>query len=395
MKIIYIHQYFKTPQEGGAIRSYHLAKALVAQGHQVEMITTHNQKNYQHQYVKGISVHCLPVFYDNHLGFWGRLRAFVRFVIGAYRKAKSIKGADVCYATSTPLTVGLVALLLKRRYKLKFFFEVRDLWPQAAIELGFLKNKWLIGLALSLEKKIYRNADKIIALSPPMQAYIKAKVPQKQVIFIPNLADTAFFEVQFQLPSKFFTVLYIGTLGLANHLDYLLDLAHLAQKRGNTALQFKIMGEGGQAEKLIKRANDLHLQNVLFLPKANKIAVKEALSTAQAVYISFKDLPTLQTNSPNKFFDGLASGKLMIVNTKGWLKDLVTQHQCGFYAPPNAPAEALSNLLQFIENPHLLLEYQKNARKLAEKEFSLQVYLPVFLELFEQFGQVLHKTANN
>lgn len=385
MKIIYIHQYFKTPQEGGAIRSYHLAKTLIAQGHQVEMITTHNQKTYQHQSIEGISVHYLPIFYDNRLGFWGRLKAFVRFVIGAYLKASKLKGASLCYATSTPLTVGLVALLLKKRHQLKFFFEVRDLWPQAAIELGMLKNKWLIRWALFLEKKIYQNAEKIIALSPAMQADIQTKIPHKEVLLLPNLADTAFFTPSYHAKNTPFVILYIGTIGLANHLQSLLELAYFAQQQGNTSMQFKIMGEGAQTEILIKKANELALQNVFFLPKGDKIAVREALNQAQAVYISFKDLPVLQSNSPNKFFDGLASAKLMIVNTKGWLKDLVEKHQCGFYAPPDAPAEAYQRLQDFVQHQELLLTYQKNARALAENTFSLQVQSLTFLSFFEHF----------
>ena len=79
MKILYVHQYFKTPQEGGSIRSYYLAKGLVDAGHQVTMITTHNE-TYEVRNVDGIQVHYLPVNYDNKLGFFRRLFAFWKFV---------------------------------------------------------------------------------------------------------------------------------------------------------------------------------------------------------------------------------------------------------------------------------------------------------------------------
>ena len=114
MKIIYIHQYFKTYSDGGSSRSYYLAKALTDNGYEVEMITSHNEPFYKKVNIEGITVHYLPVYYDNAYGFIGRVRSFLNFVIKAYRLALSIKNAHLCYATSTPLTVGIIALLLKK-----------------------------------------------------------------------------------------------------------------------------------------------------------------------------------------------------------------------------------------------------------------------------------------
>lgn len=385
MKIIYLHQYFKTPKEGGAIRSYYLARALVKAGHEVEMITSHNQKKYIHRTIEGISVHYLPVFYANQLGFWGRIRAFFKFLWQAYQKAKTIHDAEICYATSTPLSIGLLALLLKKRQGIKYIFEVRDLWPQAPIELGFIKGKLFIKFLYYLEKKIYQNAESIVALSPGIRQSISIKVPQKEVISIPNLADTAFFQMTEQSNSSNdkFTILYTGTLGLANHLEYLLELAFYIQEKGDERFQFKIMGEGARREHLIAQAKEMNLKNLHFIANGNKDSVKETLEMAQAVYISFGDAPVLQTNSPNKFFDGLAAGKLILTNTKGWIKELVESQECGLYASPKELESVYIELISFLKNPEKLSHYQKNARKLAEDRFSLEVNLSHFLALFD------------
>jgi len=385
LKIIYLHQYFKTPKEGGAIRSYYLARALVKAGHEVEMITSHNQQKYIHTHIEGISIHYLPVFYTNQLGFWARMKAFLKFFWQAYQKAKTFPDAEICYATSTPLSIGLLALLLKKRQGIKYIFEVRDLWPQAPIELGFIKGKLFIKFLYYLEKKIYQNAESIVALSPGIRQSISIKVPQKEVISIPNLADTEFFQMteQSNLSNDKFTILYTGTLGLANHLEYLLELAFYIQEKGDTHIQFQLMGEGARREHLIAQAKEMNLKNLHFIANGNKDSVKETLEMAQAVYISFGDAPVLQTNSPNKFFDGLAAGKLILTNTKGWIKELVESQECGLYASPKELESVYVELISFLKNPEKLSHYQKNARKLAEDRFSLEVNLPHFLGLFD------------
>ena len=110
MRILYIHQYFKTPEEGGAIRSYYIASALVEAGHEVVMLTSHNKRRYEVKHINGIEVHYLPVFYENRLHTPGRSKAFLQFVWQACRLLLRLRPFDLCYASSTPLTAGLPAL---------------------------------------------------------------------------------------------------------------------------------------------------------------------------------------------------------------------------------------------------------------------------------------------
>ncbi len=123
MKILYIHQYFKTPEEGGSIRSYYLASGLVKNGYEVEMITTHNDQRYEVKIIQGIRVHYLPVYYDNNLGFVRRIIAFLRFYFLALEVAKTIKDVNLVYAMTTPLTVGMIAMRLKKKLDLPYYFE--------------------------------------------------------------------------------------------------------------------------------------------------------------------------------------------------------------------------------------------------------------------------------
>ena len=190
MRILYLHQYFKTPEDGGAIRSYHIAKAMVSKGHQVDLITAHNKKEYLIKRVEGIRVHYLPASYDNSFGKLKRIYSFIRFAYLALKLAKKIK-AEICYATSTPLTIGWIALKLNKKLGLPYVFEVRDLWPEAPKQLGFIKSKSLFSILKKIEKRIYYRADKIIALSPGIQKGIEEIAPAQKVELIPNFSNNS------------------------------------------------------------------------------------------------------------------------------------------------------------------------------------------------------------
>ncbi len=368
MKILYLHQYFKTPEEGGAIRSYHIASALAKAGHQVEVISAHNEANSITKKMEGFTVHYLPVPYDNSLSPLRRKLAFINFLWKAYKKASSIP-ADLCYATSTPLTIGLLALLLKKRRGLPFIFEVRDLWPEAPIQLGYIKGERMKKWLRKLELKTYEAAEHIIALSVGMAGPIKKMVGEKKVSMVPNMSDCDYFSPNPERKPQPFTVAYTGTLGKANRLEYLLNVANLCQAQG-LDIQFKICGSGAEETDLKKQAKTFGLTNTDFLGSLNKEEIKKVMDESDAVYISFDQFPILQTNSPNKFFDGLAAGKLMILNVQGWLRMLVEQNRCGFYHHPRRPESFIQKITQFLNDAEHLKTYQQNARRLGEESFS-------------------------
>ncbi len=392
MKILYLHQYFLTPEQGGAIRSYHLAKALVEAGHEVEMITSHNHKAYHFEVIEGIRVHYLPVYYENNLKYIGRFVSFIKFMYRAYEKSTEIEEVDICYATSTPLTIGIIALWLRKLHRIKFYFEVRDLWPEAPIQMGAIKNYFLKKYLYNLEKRIYKRAEKIIALSPGILEGIKNKVPQKEVHLIPNFSDCVFFhpeekiiktEEKFAVKGKF-VVSYFGALGKANHLDYLINAAIELSKNKIDHIHFIIAGKGYELHLIKEKVKEYQLRNINFIGFINKESLHEMLNVTDAIYISFANKPILETNSPNKFFDGLAAGKLCITNTRGWMKELIEKNECGFYYDPEQPELFLDKIIPYTNDRNLLKTAQKNARKLAEHDFSKDIMVEKFLQLFKE-----------
>lgn len=376
VKILYLHQYFKTPEEGGAIRSYHIAKALVKAGHEVILITTHNRPKKTHQLIEGIQVIYLPIYYKNDLSFLRRIQSYFTFSKQAIKEAKTIQGIDLVYASSTPLTVGLAALKLKR----PFVFEVRDLWPKIPIHLGYLNP--IIGQYFYwLERKIYTKSKAIISLSPETKKYIDELGFEEKNHLITNMADCDFFTPQLITSKEKFTICYTGTFGVANHLEYIIDLAKLAHQQ-QLLIQFILVGEGKEYNHIRFLAR--HLPNITIEQFTNKKEICAVLNKSHASITSFLEHPALQGMSPNKFFDGLAAGKLMVVNTKGWLKDYVENNVCGFYYPPTNPQAFINKIIEYINNEARLSSAQQQARNCAERDFSVQKLTTKVISILEQ-----------
>jgi len=387
-KILILHQHFKIPQRGGAIRSYYLAKALVENGLQVVVITTHNEPAARIENIEGIEVHFLPVAYDNRFGFSERSKSFLKFVSQSTKLAGTLKDIDVCYAISVPLTIGIAALRIRLHYKIPYIFEVGDLWPDAPIQMGFVKNIFFRQSLYRLEKIIYKGARSIVALSPMIQSAIEKKVSHKTVHLIPNMADTEFYQPEKKNPeleSRFgvngkFVVSYIGAVGLANRLEYFLECALASQMEG-LPIHFLLCGDGAMLDELKKIKEQLMLENVTFLPFQNRDGVKEIMNVTDAVFICYKPIPILETGSPNKYFDGLAAGKLIVVNFKGWIKAEIEKHQCGFYIDPMQPIDFVEKVRPYF-NADVLVKAQQSSRALAESTYSRKMLSEKFVSLF-------------
>lgn len=392
MKVLLLHQHFKTPHGGGAIRSYYLAKALIDTGVEVVVVTGHDE-SYKKEIIEGIEVRFLKVPYDNSYGFWRRGFSFLRFYWKAVEEAKDLQDADLCYAISVPLTVGLAARKIKKRYHIPFLFEVGDLWPDAPVQLGFVKNQILSRFLYNMERKNYQSASVVVALSPAIKSAIEKKMPGKRVELLPNMADTDFFKKasknsalvkKFDVEGKF-VVSYIGAIGVANGLSYLVDCANVTRKSG-LAIQFILCGKGAMKKELLAKIEQLELQNITVLDFATRDHVKEIMDISDAAFICYKPVLILETGSPNKFFDALAAGKLSIINFGGWIKEEIETNKCGIYVDPYQPADFVKKIKPFLSDRMLLDNYQFHSRSLAEKKYSRRELSKKFSNLISEFN---------
>ncbi len=139
------------------------------------------------------------------------------------------------------------------------------------------------------------------------------------------------------------------------------------------------------AKRLQRSAGTLQLNNLSFIPFTNRGGVKEVLNVTDASFICYKHLPVLETGSPNKYFDGLAAGKLIVINFGGWIKDEIEQYSCGFYSDSEQPADFTKKIQVYINNPALLKQSQLASRKLAEEKYSRVKLSEAFSAIFRNF----------
>ena len=399
MKILYIHQYFVTPQEPGATRSYWISKELVKRGHHVTVITGNSESKHEPGRFDrdGIDVIYVKNLYNNSQTKIQKVWSFIKFIFQSIVVAAKEKNVDLVYATSTPLTIGAVALALRAIKGWRYVFEVRDLWPEFPIQVGAVTNPILIWLLRKFEKRIYKRSEHVVALSPGMQeGVIMAGTPIEKTSMIPNMSKPDIFyphEVNMDIVKQFgidltkFNVIHFGMLAVANGLDYIIKAAIELKKRGDSSIQFLFMGEGAMQPMLEEMVKENGLNNVRFLGNYKVGVVAEVTNCCNASITSFKNLPILATNSPNKLFDSLSAGKPIIVNSAGWTKDMVEKDNCGFFVDPEKPETLADKLLEVKDNKTLLEEWGKNARRL-----SVEVYDKA--KLSAQVADVLETTYN-
>ena len=395
MKILYIHQYFKTPSEPGGTRSYWIAQALLNKGHDVTMITSASNFKDRVTSIKidGIDVIYIKEEYSQDMSISRRLKSFFYFMIKSTVIAFKQKNVDIVFATSTPLTVGFPALILKWFKKKSFIFEVRDLWPEVPIQMGAMKNKLVKSIAISFEKIIYRNAKHVIALSPGMREGVLKYLNKEKTSMIPNMSkiDQFFprlknkeFAEKIGLNNNTFKVVHFGSLGLANGADTIIESAKLL--KNDDSIEFVFIGGGSTEYQLKERCKEYELNNVLFLGRFSMKDTSEIVNICDVSIVSFSDIPILYTNSPNKLFDSLSAAKPIIVNSAGWTKELVEKGKCGFYVDPNKPVELVDKIKLLQQSPDLVAKMGVNSRILAEKVYDKEILCNKVVSVIEKYS---------
>jgi glycosyltransferase involved in cell wall biosynthesis len=391
MHILYIHQYFASRKGRTGTRSYEFGRYLVDRGHRVTMVTSGLAnsefpippgRRFGEYELDGIRIVSVAGGYnDPHMGTalrgWRRMLKFYEFARAASKIARDLEKPDVVFATHTPLTVGLAGISASRHFAVPFVFEVRDLWPEALVDVGALSNPLVIRWLERMAHKIYRRADRIVALSPGMkEGIIGTGVAEEKVTVIPNACDLDLFgphvdgdpaRRRLGLGDRF-AALYFGAMGLANGLEYVIEAARILAERKQDHIVLLLQGGGGKRPELEALARLYGLQNVVFgdlVPKDEIAGIVAGCNLCLTIFRGGKN----PTWSPNKMFDSLAAGKPILINTGGWLKETIEQNACGRFVAPDRPEALAEALVELSRNPKLCEEMGRNARALAERRF--------------------------
>lgn len=375
-----------------------MARRWVEQGDQVTVVTSVYDKSdlrptrlVERFDVDGIEVVVLNIRLSNKHGVLMRLYTFAAYAALASWFALR-HSADVVVASSGPITVGIPGLVARYIGRRPLVFEVRDLWPEGAIQLGFLQSQWTIGLARWFERACYWSAASVVACSAGQAAWIQRVDPQVKTAVIPNASDNQLIEQvgrMDRLPEwarDKQLVLYTGTLGLIDDCAQILDAANIVQRCGRSDICFVIIGDGKERTELDSKAAAFGLTNTHFLGLRSKKEVMQWLQEASCALFVVKDVPFLATASPNKLFDAFAAGVPTVQTTQGWIKDLFNAERCGITVPPNDPKAMAAAICRLVDDPALRSEMGRNARRVAEEQFDRDL-------LAERMRHVLARAA--
>ena len=401
MKILLIHQYFLEQDDPGGSRFNEMTKVWVEDGHQVTVLcgmlnyvtgkvpSKYNRMKYHLAiYSPGLEVLRCYVSSEYNTGFLGRLWAYFSFVWfglgGTLFKLRKQK-YDVIVATSPPLFIGIIAWMTSKWKRIPYVFEVRDLWPESAIDTGVLTNPMMIRFAFWFERFVYRGAYLINVLTPAFRDILiaKKKIDPEKILFIPNACDftlsdtllTTFNATAFRKEHGWagqFVITYVGAHSVANHLIQLLDAAeHL--KRSTSTIRIVLIGDGTQKKMLMQIAKHRDLTNVEFIGSMPKREVIKFILASDAGTSVLKKVDTFKTVYSNKTFDYMACKKPVIMVIDGVSRALVEEAHCGVYAEPENVTDLVEKMLRLSQEKEQSQQMGERGYFFAKKHFDRQV----------------------
>ena len=380
MRILLVHQYFLEKNEGGGSRFNEITKMWSDQGHEITVLAgmVHYNTGKKPKKYRGKFIFHDKEFYNNvdiircyvsekyNVNFVGRLWAYFSFVFSSICAGifKSKGKYDFILVSSPPLFVGVTAYFISVIKRIPFIFEIRDLWPETAIDTGVLKNRLAIKFSFLFEKFIYKRSKLINVLTPAFRDKLisNKNVPEKKIIFIPNAADFSLSEKisndisfnsnQFKKKLSFenkFVITYVGAHGVANHLIQIIDAAEILQ---NTEIIFQLIGAGMRKEFLVNEVRKRNLTNVVFRDPVPKSDVFKYILSSDVGISVLKNIDTFKTIYSNKTFDYMSCKKPILLAIDGVSRKLIESANCGFFVEPE-------NSLMLAEKSTLMSKLDK------------------------------------
>ena len=373
MNILYLCQVFETGSDAGSERHFYFCKYAVRKGHRATAITSNvDYKNVRVKFPKtngtftqsteGVDIHYVYSYANFRGSFIKRFYYYLTYFFSSIFQALKISRPDIVYAVSTPLTVGLLGYIISRLRGIPFVFEVTDLWPEAAVACGIVKNKGVITVADWLALFCYRKSAHIVGLGRNICDGIVARgIDRNKVSLITNGVDLSLFHSRepydtkrLEIRARYgfgdrFVAMYMGAHGAYNALDTIIDTALIL--REDPRFLFILIGDGDNKPDLQKSVSDNQLDNVIFLPPMPRVESPDMLSAADAFVLPNRKGVFFNGNLPNKLFDFLASAQPVVVAGAGETPELVLAANAGKCVSPEDSHAMANSLIDLAEMP--------------------------------------------
>lgn len=405
MRILILAHYFPPEMGGAAARLSGLARWLARFGHEVTVLTgfpnypsgvipeSYRGKRTFTETVDGVEVVRTWVYASSHRSSLRRLANYLSYAVSATLTGlQSRQKYDVILASSPPLFIGLTASFLSRIWGVPWVFDLRDLWPDVAIEAGaFSPDSTITRLWRWLAQYFYDHAAHLTPVTnAKRKKLIEAGVPQKKITVVPNGVDLDMIprqisskRIELGLNNKF-VILYAGLIGIAQGVDIILPAAQALRDRED--IHFLIVGDGVKKQELESDIRDLELANITLLGHQPKEAMPEFLNTADVCLVPLAS-SRIQDAVPSKLLEAWAYGKPVILAADGEAAVLTHQSEGGIVVSPKMPEQFTDAILSFANDPQLCGAMGANGRAFVEEQFDRH-------HLAQKMEAVLHSVSS-
>ncbi|MFN7986164.1 MAG: glycosyltransferase family 4 protein [Thermoanaerobaculia bacterium] len=398
MHVLLIHQAFAGPNEPGGTRHWELASRALGKGHRFTVVasdasylTGRAAEAGEENATPGLRIVRVRTLRTLHRSFAWRVAAFLGFMVTSTVRALAVRKVDLVFGTSPPIFQAVSAWLASALKRVPFVLEIRDLWPEFAVDMGVLTNPALVRLARWLEAFLYARADLLVVNSPAYRDYLLRRgIPGAKVRFVPNGVDASMFDPaargeglrrEWGCDGKS-VALYAGAIGPANDIPTLLGAAEMLKDEPGIA--FVLVGDGKDRPKLEEAARAKGLANVRFAGTLPKRRMPEALAACDVGVAILKDIPMFRTTYPNKVFDYMAAGRPTVLAIDGVIRAVVEEADGGTFVPPGNAAALAQAVKAMAADPARRASMGASARAFVESHFNRDDQAELFVRSLEE-----------
>ncbi|MED3125312.1 glycosyltransferase family 4 protein [Bacillus wiedmannii] len=291
---------------------------------------------------------------------------------------------DYIFVSTPSIFIPVAGMFAKRKMKAKLIVDVRDLWPESLIGIGFFNKKWILKFAYKLEYKIYHAADNIIINSEGFYSYISSTgISPNRISFMPNsLTEKELTTVPKRKNSDQLTVIYTGNIGLAQDIKKLILIAEYLKEYKN--ISFKIIGYGYQKRELGESIEAKQLPNMQLIEPKNREDTLAEIVNADIAYVSLVEKDVFKKVLPGKVMDYMSMRKPIVADVAGYAKEVIEEAQCGFVTEDRTVAELSDYIIKLAQDKQLRNRLGENGYQYAFRTLRWKTNIETLLKILEE-----------
>lgn len=402
MKILFLSHYFPPEVNAPASRTFEHCRAWAAQGHEVTVVTCapnhprgevyagYRNRLWQREERDGIRVVRLWTFISANEGFLKRTLNYLSFMVSTVLAAPFLPKADVVLTTSPQFFNGLAGWFVSRMKRAPWVLEIRDLWPESILAVGAITNRTVIRVLEWLELFAYRKADRIVAVTDAFQRYMVRKgVAAEKIAVVKNGVDLVRYQpaqpdpairAELGIEGKF-VASYVGTHGMAHHLETILEAAEVLRDRSDVV--FLLVGDGAERARLVAMKDAAGLANVVMLPQQSKERMPSLWAASDVSLVLLKKSELFKTVIPSKIFESMAMERPIVLGVEGEAAEIVRAAGAGVCVEPENAEMLAAAVADLAADPGRRERMGRQAREFVQANFDRRVLAQRYLALLE------------